>query len=270
MSIPFSPQLIGETEKTLNALLRRFLEGTGLTELHQALVHEAGHHVEDVDRLDRVAVRGDRFGGVQPERGVEHGQSAEHGALALGECVHAPRDRRQQRLLAWQHGSSAAGEEPERVVETGRQRRDGHRSHACGGELDRQRDAVQAGADLRDVGSSVLVDGKVGACGAGPVDEQPHGVIAGERLERGVRSGLRCPQRRDPPGDLARHAERLAARDQDTDCWTGTEEPLDELSNCVEDVLGVVERDQRRAVLVEVADQPLERIDARRRVEADG
>ena len=32
MSTPFGPQLIGETEKTLNALLQRFLEGTGLTE----------------------------------------------------------------------------------------------------------------------------------------------------------------------------------------------------------------------------------------------
>ena len=32
MSIPFGPQLIGETEKTLNALLRRSLEGPRLTE----------------------------------------------------------------------------------------------------------------------------------------------------------------------------------------------------------------------------------------------
>jgi len=32
MTTPFGPQLIGETEKTLNALLRRFLHGTGLTE----------------------------------------------------------------------------------------------------------------------------------------------------------------------------------------------------------------------------------------------
>ena len=32
MSIAFGPQLIGETEKTLVALLRRSLEGTGLTE----------------------------------------------------------------------------------------------------------------------------------------------------------------------------------------------------------------------------------------------
>jgi hypothetical protein len=32
MSTPFGPQLIGETEKTLNALLHRFLHETGLTE----------------------------------------------------------------------------------------------------------------------------------------------------------------------------------------------------------------------------------------------
>ena len=32
MSTPFGPRLIGETEKTLNALLRRFLAGTGVTE----------------------------------------------------------------------------------------------------------------------------------------------------------------------------------------------------------------------------------------------
>lgn len=32
MSTPFGPRLIGETEKTLNALLRQILDGTGLTE----------------------------------------------------------------------------------------------------------------------------------------------------------------------------------------------------------------------------------------------
>jgi hypothetical protein len=32
MSSPFGPQLIGETEKTLNALLSRYLEGSDLTE----------------------------------------------------------------------------------------------------------------------------------------------------------------------------------------------------------------------------------------------
>jgi hypothetical protein len=34
MTTPFSPQLIGETEKTLNALLVRYLDGSELTEPH--------------------------------------------------------------------------------------------------------------------------------------------------------------------------------------------------------------------------------------------
>ncbi len=34
MTTPFGPQLIGETEKTLNALLLRDLRGTGLSEPH--------------------------------------------------------------------------------------------------------------------------------------------------------------------------------------------------------------------------------------------
>src|SRR5215472_8837005 len=52
MPTPFGPQLIGETEKTLNALLRRFLEGTGLTESQWVILRLA-------DRLDgSVAANG--------------------------------------------------------------------------------------------------------------------------------------------------------------------------------------------------------------------
>ncbi len=42
MPTPFGPQLIGETEKTLNALLRRFLAGTGLTEPQWVTLRLAG------------------------------------------------------------------------------------------------------------------------------------------------------------------------------------------------------------------------------------
>jgi hypothetical protein len=53
---PFGPQLLGETEKTLNALLRRSLHGTGLTEpqwvtLRVAALTEAS---ADIDGLARV------------------------------------------------------------------------------------------------------------------------------------------------------------------------------------------------------------------------
>ena len=42
MSTPFGPQLIGETEKTLHALLDRFLQGTGLTESQWVTLRLAG------------------------------------------------------------------------------------------------------------------------------------------------------------------------------------------------------------------------------------
>lgn len=40
---PFGPRLIGETEKALNALLHRFLEGSGLTEPQWVVLRLADH-----------------------------------------------------------------------------------------------------------------------------------------------------------------------------------------------------------------------------------
>lgn len=42
MTTPFGPQLIGETEKTLNAILRRVLEVPALTEPHWVTLRLAG------------------------------------------------------------------------------------------------------------------------------------------------------------------------------------------------------------------------------------
>lgn len=46
MTTPFGPLLIGETEKMLDALLRRFLEGSGLTEKQWVTLRVAGLHAE--------------------------------------------------------------------------------------------------------------------------------------------------------------------------------------------------------------------------------
>jgi hypothetical protein len=51
MSTPFGPQLIGETEKTLNALLHRFLQRTGLTERQWVTLRLAGMLDGSVDGL---------------------------------------------------------------------------------------------------------------------------------------------------------------------------------------------------------------------------
>jgi hypothetical protein len=60
MSTPFGPQLIGETEKTLNALLRRFLEGTGLTEPQWVTLRLAGALDGSVDANGLAAAVADR------------------------------------------------------------------------------------------------------------------------------------------------------------------------------------------------------------------
>lgn len=60
MTTPFGPVLIGETEKTLNALLHRFLDGTGLTEPQWVTLRLADLHDGSVDADGLAAVVADR------------------------------------------------------------------------------------------------------------------------------------------------------------------------------------------------------------------
>lgn len=89
MSVPFGPQLIGEAEKTLNALLHRFLEGTGLTEpqwvtlrLADSLDGGAGPHGLAAAIADRAQFR-DADGLVR--------ELTERGLLANGQLTSAGR-----------------------------------------------------------------------------------------------------------------------------------------------------------------------------------
>jgi hypothetical protein len=54
MTASFGPQLIGQTEKTLQALLRRALAGTGLSERHWVTLRLADQP-DGADLRDRVA-----------------------------------------------------------------------------------------------------------------------------------------------------------------------------------------------------------------------
>lgn len=60
MTTPFGPRLIGETEKTLNALLRRFLEGRGLTEPEWVTLRLADLLDGDVDTDGLASAVADR------------------------------------------------------------------------------------------------------------------------------------------------------------------------------------------------------------------
>lgn len=54
---PFGPQLIGETEKSLNAILRGILADSGLTETHWVTLRIAATHDGDRPLVDAVAGR---------------------------------------------------------------------------------------------------------------------------------------------------------------------------------------------------------------------
>ncbi len=60
MTTPFGPRLIGETEKTLNAVLRRILDGTDLTESQWVTLRLAELLDGGVDRSGLVAAVQDR------------------------------------------------------------------------------------------------------------------------------------------------------------------------------------------------------------------
>jgi len=60
VSTPFGPQLIGETEKTLDALLHRFLQRTGLTERQWVTLRLAGMLDGSVDADGLATALADR------------------------------------------------------------------------------------------------------------------------------------------------------------------------------------------------------------------
>ena len=92
-----------------------------------------------------------------------------------------------------------AAEEPEAIVESRGDLRRRERRDARGGELDGEREAVEAPADLGDGGGVVVGQLERRRGGASALIEQPHG--------RGRDGKRRARARRVSPGD----AERLAA-----------------------------------------------------------
>ena len=90
MSTPFGPQLIGETEKTLNALLHRFLRGTGLTEPQWVTLRLAGGLDGSVDADGLVTAVAERAHFSDAVDLV--GELTDRGLLAHGRLTSAGRE----------------------------------------------------------------------------------------------------------------------------------------------------------------------------------
>ena len=227
--------------------------GVGRVDVHEAVPGERVEQIErpvlgeigDVHgRLDRPAVDEDRQGG-------------QHVLLGVVEQPDAPFDGRAQRALALGKIDRAGAQGVEATSEPGEQRIRFQQSGAGRGELDGERQTVEAPADLHDGQRVVLGQGEVVADGLGPIDEQLHGGQRGQLFDRRPLRERRHRQRADRVLPLGPEPKHGAARREDLEAGAAGEE-LVELGRDADDLFEVVQHEQGRR-LREVLDQDVER-----------
>nr|WP_246631912.1 hypothetical protein [Pseudonocardia nigra] len=140
-------------------------------------------------------------------------------------------------------GASRRGEQAEPVVEP-----PGHAVHAepadaSGGQLQRQRQPVEPGADRGDRGGVGGVEGEPRRGGRSAVGEHPDGARRGHGGDvLGIGGQV---QRRNLVEHLPGHGERLPARREHPQPGRGRQEQRHELGGLRDDVLAVVEHEQQ-------------------------
>ncbi len=149
------------------------------------------------------------------------------------EQVVGPVEGGPQRLVPRRGGARAALEDAERVVEPLRQLPDRQHPDPGRGQLDRQRQPVEPGANL---GDGLLV-------GVGDGERRRH--LPGPVLEQHGRVGP--AKRRYRPGPLALDAEGLAAGREDAERGAVGEQALGQARAGGREVLAVVQHEQHRA-----------------------
>ena len=191
----------------------------------EALVAPADEALVD-ERLERVEVRvADRLGRRERAAADEDREPREDPLLVVVQEVVRPGDRRTQRLLAADRRlgrrCSRSRRSPEALDELPR------REHARsrGGELDRQRQVVEAAAELLDRRR-----------------RPQRRERAAEELDR-----VRLGERRHGVLDLAADAQQLAARHEQAQVRTRLDQPR-ELGRRVDHLLEVVEQQQQLAL----------------------
>ena len=174
----------------------------------------------------------------------EDGEAREERLLVGAEQVVAPVDRRAERLLAGGQVARAAGEEVEALLEPGEQRLGREQLRTRGGELDRERQAVEADADLGDRRRVRVRDREVGLHGPGALDEERDRVVLRER-RRARAGGPGRAGRAAEPGTRARRRGGAGARlvASSFRCRRGREQ-VGERGRRFEEVLEVVEHEQ--------------------------
>jgi hypothetical protein len=154
----------------------------------------------------------------------------------------------------------SAGQELVAVLEAGVDVGDGQRANARGGELERERDALEPGDQLGHGRRFLLVEDEARLVQLRPLDEQAYRGRARERLQ--AVAARRHGQRQHREALLAGGAQQLAARGQDAHVRRRLEDRVRELRRGLDHVLAVVE-DQQGTVPLQVRADALQQRPAR-------
>ena len=250
-------------ERVLSHRLQQAVAGARLAvfDENERLVDQRAEQVEHREALEALA-GSHLLRQVERPAAGEYGQPAQQLALVLLEQLIAPVDRRSQRLLARQRASRPAGQQAEAIGERRGDLLDGHQPHPRGGELDRQRYAVQRMADAGHGSRVVVADGEVRADLQCALDEEPDGIGLRQPLDRLGHALGGQRQRRHPPARLSGDAQRGAAGGEDRHPGRAAEQGFPRGSARLQQVLAIVEDDQR-PLFGEVGDGCLQRASGR-------
>ena len=151
--------------------------GVLLRAQHHRLVDQADQGGQDVLAGQRPA-GAERLGGGEVERSGEHRQPRPEQLLLRRAEVVAPLRGGAQRLLVRQGPAAAGREQAEAMLQPAAQLRQRQGAQLHRGQLDRQRDAVQAPAQPDHLAAVGRRDGEAGRGRRGPLGEQFHRVAA--------------------------------------------------------------------------------------------
>ena len=183
---------------------------------HERLVDEAADEVGHVAGGDDARVCADDLGRVQRRPTAERRQPPEHDLFGRLEEVVAPVDQAAQRLLAGLDPAAAAGEEREAVVEASGDVDEREGAQPGRGELDGERQPVEALDQLHGEGLLLRPDREVGPDRGGSRRQEVQGLVAGQRgiaheTSPGTAGGSRLVASTYSPGHWARRVATSSA-----------------------------------------------------------
>ena len=231
------------------------LAGRGFVDPQQALVDERRQALEEVEPELRAGSH-TAVADFRLEPADEDRDPREERLLDRVEEVVAPVDRAAQRLLAGRQVARPAGQDREALPQP---REEGLRREQLdpgGCQLDREREPIEARAQLGHRGRVLVRHREVVARSSGTLDEERDGVVLGEVLRGGQVPRVRHRERRHGVLVLAPDVENLAAAGENRQARCRGEQLAHE-RRAGDDLLEVVEHEED----LTVAQVVLERVE---------